>query len=136
MRNAAVMLVVNKDGYILGVSRRNDPERFGIPGGKVDLNESFEEAAIRETKEETSLIVYATDLIYEREEPAGTPEGFPFYTKCFYAISWEGQPQNSEEGIVEWLTVMELTENRAAFAEYNKNMLSAFKEKYPKIKLK
>ena len=39
----------------LSVSLKEDHTDFNLPGGKVEQNETFEEAAIREVKEETGL---------------------------------------------------------------------------------
>lgn len=136
MREAAVMLVLNEDGLILGVSRRYDQTKFGLPGGKLETNETPMEAAIRETFEETGIKVNSCVEIYKRTEPAGTPDGFPFYTYCFYATDWDGEAVASDEGIVEWLTSSKLINlETAAFSEYNKNTLNKFKELFPKVKV-
>lgn len=134
MRYAAVMLVLNKEGLILGVSRRNDVTKFGLPGGKLEPDETPEEAGIRETLEETGIKVNSCVEIYKRLEPAG-PGGYPFYTLCYYATDWEGTPSNSEEGVVKWLTSEELTNTTGAFPEYNRNTLIKFKEMFPEVKI-
>lgn len=136
MREAAVMLIVNSDGLILGVSRRYDHTKFGLPGGKVEPGEQPWESAIRETREETSIESNFLELIFKREEPATTPDGLPFYTYCYYARSWKGTPVDSEEGVVKWLTVEELTSEKGAFPDYNKRTIEAFRSQYPDVTLK
>ena len=135
MREAGIMLII-KDGLILGISRRNDKTKFGLPGGKLEDGETPWQAAIRETKEETDVTVTAFTQIFRREELPATPDGEPFYTYCYYAMTWSGQPKDSEEGVVKWLTVEELISTAGAFPDYNKKTLDAFKEKYPHIKFK
>ncbi|MBE6133412.1 MAG: NUDIX domain-containing protein [Erysipelotrichaceae bacterium] len=48
--------IVEKDGKIL-FQRRTDNDKWGLPGGLLELNETYLEAAIREIKEETGLDV-------------------------------------------------------------------------------
>jgi 8-oxo-dGTP diphosphatase len=40
---------------ILAVSRKDDPNAFGLPGGKVEHGETEEQAARRELLEETGV---------------------------------------------------------------------------------
>lgn len=50
------VVIVNKDKQILVGKRKGGHEPyFSIPGGNLEVGESFEEAAVREIKEETSL---------------------------------------------------------------------------------
>lgn len=140
MREAAVMLLI-RGGKILSISRRHNKELFGLPGGKLDEGETPEQAAIRETFEETGVKVKSCIQIYKRTEPAGTPDGLPFFTYCFYALEWTEEPRDSEEGLVKWLYESELVNGpsiksgRGAFPEYNKNTLEVFKKLYPNVKL-
>jgi len=126
MRNAAVMLII-KDGLILAVSRRYDKTKFGLPGGKVEPDETPDQAAIRETLEETGIKVNKCEFIFLRDEPRDRPEGQDFHAYCFYATEWEGEPHDSEEGHVEWLTEHELLSGKGAFPEYNNRTLIVFK---------
>lgn len=58
---AVCVLFVNQD-HALAVSRRNDPTKWGLPGGKVDPGETSIQAAIRETQEEIGFTVHAHEL--------------------------------------------------------------------------
>ena len=51
--------VIVLQGKILLEQRKNEPGKgkWSVPGGKVELGETPEQAAIRETKEETGLVV-------------------------------------------------------------------------------
>lgn len=128
MRNAACMIILNENGLVLSISRRNDKTKFGLPGGKVEDNETIKDAAIRETFEETGIKVTSCIEVFKREEPRGTPDGEDFFCTCFYATNWSGTPQNSEEGEVAWLSEEELTGNMGAFPTYNAQSLRAIKE--------
>jgi len=52
-----VSAVRNKDGEIFVARRNTEPgkNRWALPGGFIELNESPEEACLRELEEETSL---------------------------------------------------------------------------------
>ena len=58
--------VVKKEGKTLILRRhpksRNNPHKYELPGGKVDPGEFFDEALIREFKEETCLDVNIESL--------------------------------------------------------------------------
>ena len=56
MMPAAGVLVFNETGEVL-LQRRTDNNRWGIPGGSMELGETFEEAARREVFEEVNLTV-------------------------------------------------------------------------------
>lgn len=140
MKQAGVMLIVNQ-GMILSVSRRYDKTIFGLPGGKFspeppDNDRDTKDTAIRETREETSVIVHEATFIYERVELGGGHNPVDYYSRCYYATSWEGVPQNSEEGEVKWLTAEELTSTMAAFGDYNRKTLNVFKTMFPNVFLK
>lgn len=137
MKKAGVMLIV-KDGLILAISRRHNKNIFGLPGGKFDGDAGDAtpmDTAVRETREETGVNVTIPTFIYERVELGDGPNGVDFYSSTYYAIEWEGEPQNSEEGEVKWLTAQELTSTKAAFGEYNRNMLNVFKGMFPGVQL-
>ena len=58
----ATVLVFNKNNELL-LNLRSDTNDWGIPGGGKELNETLEECAIRELKEETNLSTNNLELI-------------------------------------------------------------------------
>ncbi len=134
---AGVMLIL-RDGMILAISRRHNKDIFSLPGGKFDSSQDQDtmDTAIRETQEETSIKVNDAVLIYERVELGDGPTGIDYYSRCYYATQWEGEPKDSEEGTVKWLTAEEVTSTKAAFGGYNRAMLDVFKTKFPHVHIK
>ncbi|MCI5131455.1 MAG: NUDIX hydrolase [Candidatus Electrothrix sp. EH2] len=52
-----VDIIIETDGGIVLIKRKNPPFGWALPGGFVDYGECFEDAAVREAKEETGLDV-------------------------------------------------------------------------------
>ena len=135
IRQAAVMIIVNSEGFILGVPRKDNPNKYGLVGGKVDFGETFQQAAIRETEEETGIKVGYCRQIYSHDEitTPGLLES-RFFTVCFYADTWKGEISTSE-GEPKWLYVEQLTGDTGAFPTYNKAAFEALRKAVPGIKL-
>ena len=136
-KRAGVMLII-KDGLILGISRRHNKDIYGLPGGKFDAEAGdvyTSDTAIREAFEETKIVVNICVKIYQRVELGDGPNPVDFYSTCYYATEWEGEPQSSEEGDIKWLTVEEITSSKAAFGSYNAEAIRIFREMYPEVVL-
>jgi 8-oxo-dGTP pyrophosphatase MutT (NUDIX family) len=58
----AAVLIFDEAGQVL-LQRRADNGRWGVPGGAMEPGESFEDAARREAREETGLIVARLILV-------------------------------------------------------------------------
>ena len=73
-RKVAFCLVENKRGQILLIQRGYGKQKYkwSLPGGHVDMGESYASAASRETKEETGLRVKIVSLVLEGKSPAKT----------------------------------------------------------------
>lgn len=65
-----VDIIIEVDGGICLIERRNPPSGWAIPGGFVDYGESVEHAAIREAFEETGLKVELTALLGVYSDPS------------------------------------------------------------------
>ena len=59
----SVNVVVTNDDRDVLLIRRSDNQNWAVPGGAIDLGESMVQAAVRETKEETSMDCSVTGLV-------------------------------------------------------------------------
>jgi len=113
----AAIALIYKDGLftspVLGVSRKDNPNDMGMPGGKIDQGETLYNGMVREVYEETGLII---------------KEGFPFFYKedneyfamVYLITKWEGIISTNEKGVVKWTNFREL--NKGTFGKYNRDL--------------
>lgn len=96
-------MVSDGNGNIL-VEDRLDPDWPGIcfPGGHVEPGESFTEAAIRETFEETGLTIEDPKLCGVKQFQ--TDANARYVVFFFKATRYHGQLMSSDEGEVFWLS--------------------------------
>lgn len=64
-----VDIIIDLNGGIVLVKRKNPPEGWALPGGFVDYGETLETAAIREAKEETDLDIKLIRQIHTYSDP-------------------------------------------------------------------
>jgi ADP-ribose pyrophosphatase YjhB (NUDIX family) len=67
-----IIIELEDEGIVL-IKRKNPPFGWALPGGFVDYNESLEEAAVRESKEETSLEVKLKRQFHTYSRPGRDP---------------------------------------------------------------
>lgn len=93
--------VVCREGKIL-LQRRSDNAAWGLPGGILELDETYEEAALREVREETGLTVRLTALlgIYHNYDMMW-PNGDRAHTigAIYTAVILSGEPRIDEESL-------------------------------------
>lgn len=64
-----VDIIIEVEGGIVLIKRKNPPHGWAIPGGFLDWGESVETCAVREAQEETGLLVTLKDLLYVYSDP-------------------------------------------------------------------
>ena len=81
---------------VLGVSRKDNHNLFGLPGGKVDEGELVYDAMVRETYEETGLKVKNALPFFFREHNE-------YYVSVYLILDYEGDISTNESGVVKWV---------------------------------
>lgn len=110
------MALIPNGKLILGVSRKYDKNDFGLPGGRVENGETFEECVVREVKEETGLDVFVVKQLFSRLD-----NGFIGNTYlCLPVMGSSIEFNVTEAGAVKWLEWEELF--KGSFGEYNKEL--------------
>lgn len=129
MKKCAFVVIINNDGYALGVSRKNDHNDFGLPGGKQDEIDNGDPklTAIRELKEETGIDVSIEDLELCF---ALHKKGAMCYT--YLAKKYNGEINHNEPHVVKWLEFEELTKGVNGY--YNKIVMESLLDMNLKLK--
>ena len=91
---AAFVLAINDDGLLLAVSRGYPPDKFALPGGRLEPGEKPVEAAARELHEETGLTAAALHQL--TDERGGRVTNF-------WAPALRGRLRSSDEGLAVWV---------------------------------
>ena len=100
------IIIVNEDGKILvGKRKGSHAPYYSIPGGSLDLGETFEEGAIREVKEETGLDIKNSKVIaVSNNVETFKNEGVHFISVFLFTKDFSGIPSIIEsEKCEEWL---------------------------------
>jgi hypothetical protein len=107
----AQVVIINSEGFILGVSRKNNHTDFGLAGGKMDPEDNGNPmtTAIRECKEETGLDVTNLRLVFAIHK-----SGNMGYT---YLADYSGEISYDEPHVVKWVPFQVLI--NGSFGRYN-----------------
>jgi ADP-ribose pyrophosphatase len=110
----AVGAVVFRQNRVLLVRRGSPPaqDTWAVPGGSVRLGETLREAAERETREETGVIIRAGAPIYTFEVVEHDPDGavrFHYVIVDLAAEYVSGTPRAGDDALdARWVSAAEL----------------------------
>jgi 8-oxo-dGTP pyrophosphatase MutT (NUDIX family) len=111
--DAVQVVIINNDGEVCLVSRKDDHDDFGLIGGKVDEGETLGQAAIRECKEETGIKITNLRLIFAMHRK--NRMGYTYLADYTGEIDYD---KEKEPHIVKWGKMVEAT--KGSFAYWNK----------------
>ena len=92
------VIIEMEDERIVLIERKNPPLGWALPGGFVDEGEPVELAAIREAKEETTLDVTLTTLLYVYSRPDRDPRQHTMST-VFVGVKASGTLQAADDAV-------------------------------------
>ncbi len=90
-----VDVIIEIEGGIILIKRKNPPSGWAIPGGFVDYGESLEEAVRREAKEETGLEVKLIRQFHTYSDPKRDPRHHTIST--IYIATASGEPKAGDD---------------------------------------
>lgn len=94
-----VDVIIEVEGGIVLIQRKNPPYGWALPGGFVDYGESLEEAAIREAKEETSLDVELLSQLGAYSDPDRDPRQHTISVVFIARSRSKGKPEASDDAL-------------------------------------
>lgn len=90
-----VDIIIESNGGIILIKRKNPPEGWALPGGFVDYGETLEAAAVREAKEETGLDIELIRQFHTYSDPKRDPRHHSI-TTVFIAKA-KGKPKAGDD---------------------------------------
>ncbi len=92
------VIILNGKGEILIKKRKGShAEKYSIPGGRVDIGETFEEAAVREIKEEAGIEIQNPEVIAVTNNlETYREDGVHFVSIILVARKYKGAVTNME----------------------------------------
>lgn len=129
VKEAVQIVLLNENGEVLAVSRKDNHSDFGLIGGKRDPeDESNIDAAIRETKEETGLDITNLRMIFSMHK-----DGFMGYT---YLADYSGEidyDKEKEPHVVKWTNFKTIMDG--SFGKWNTLVAESLMSMGVKIKI-
>ena len=142
LHNEVAIFIINNDGKVLlqkrSANKRFAPNKWGLCAGHVDANESLEDAAIREIKEEVGLDVTPKELIpYGKREvtirDSNSHITYFYYVKCNKKED-EFIIQEEELSEVRWFNIDEIInmikEGKTSFKENKIKLFEKLKKDF------
>lgn len=112
------VLALIKDDQVLLLQRSSDaawmPDVWHVPGGRVEPDETVQEAAVREIREELGISVAVDDLTFQGVVAYDETNGEDVDTFQFSTHRWQGEPRLMEphkHQAMQWISVADFPSN-------------------------
>ena len=90
-----VDIIIELDGGIILIERKNEPLGWALPGGFVDYGESVACAALREAREETGVVIADLTLLGCYSDPSRDPRRHTI--SIVFVAQGHGLPQAGDD---------------------------------------
>lgn len=124
MKLGAGTLTISKDNKILMIKSKKIPGKYHFCGGKVEKNETPEDAAIRETFEESGIkckIVSSKSFFVDKHEELNN-----FMFHCYIAVEDGGNLSSSCEGDPMWFDIKEVLNLPLTYPKWTREAMNYF----------
>lgn len=110
----AVRVFLIKDNKVVAIKykRKIDIDYYDIPGGKIEENETSEQAAIRKFKEETGIEI--KNPVYKGNVIVEYPKRI-FDFDIYITNTYIGEPKEFEENSSMWIDIEKLMKEEKVF---------------------
>jgi 8-oxo-dGTP pyrophosphatase MutT (NUDIX family) len=107
-RYCTLVFLCRDDEILLAMKKRGFGEgHWNGVGGKIEPNESLEQALVRETEEEIGVTPLTWDKVAEHDFLMDSDSETPYhlYVHTFVCNKWRGEPSESEEMRPQWFSL-------------------------------
>jgi 8-oxo-dGTP pyrophosphatase MutT (NUDIX family) len=111
-RKQAVAVLIRNGIHFAAIRSNKRGKRIGLVAGKVEPGELRMQAAVRESLEETGLLLLGGVCLGEKYDGERS-------CSLILALKWEGELRSSDEGEAFWATREELVGSEGAYPEWN-----------------
>ena len=127
-----VDIIIEVEGGIVLIERKNPPHGWAIPGGFVDYGETVEKAAVREAREETGLRVTLTGLLGVYSDPARDPRHHTIST--VFTATATGRPSADDDATDEGVFTQDTLPQDIAF-DHREILEDYFRSRNPESRI-
>lgn len=122
-----VDIIIEVEGGIVLIERKNPPPGWALPGGFVDYGETVEEAAVREAREETGLDVKLIRQFHTYSDPRRDPRGHT--VSAVFVARADGTPRGADDAMRAGVFTAGTLPGTIAF-DHRQILEDYFKERY------
>lgn len=128
-RNPVVTVdaIIEMNGGVILIRRKNPPPGWAIPGGFVDYGETLEEAVVREMKEETCLDIKLIRQFHTYSDPGRDPRHHTVST--IFIATASGSPAAADDAADIGIFTKETLPEEIAF-DHRQILEDYFNKKY------